>query len=229
MTQTKEEWKVFKNVFSEFSLRSLFKLQTEGHFEELVSPIMIGKEANVFSAITKEGDTIIVKIYRLENCNFNKMYQYIRADPRFAKLKRQKRDIVFAWTQREYKNLMVAREAINVPTPITFKNNILVMEMIGDPAPMLKDCRPDDAEDFLKQVLETVQLLKEKGLVHGDLSEFNILNENEKPVFIDFSQSTLTKTPNAKDLYDRDLENLKRFFSKLIKKDRIEEIFKEFF
>ncbi|MFC2135777.1 serine protein kinase RIO [Bacteroidota bacterium] len=224
MAKNKEEWKVYKNVFSEFSLRTLFKLASEGHFEELEQPINMGKEANIFTANTKEGKHVIVKIYRLENCNFNKMYEYIAADPRYLKVQNQKRSIVFSWTQREYKNLMIAREAIRVPTPITFKNNILVMEMIGEPAPMLKDLKPKKPEAFLKKVIENIQKIKKEGLVHGDLSEFNILNNHEEPVFIDFSQSTLTKSPSAKELYKRDLNNIKRFFKKLMKEEKVDKI-----
>ncbi|NQU97865.1 serine protein kinase RIO [Candidatus Woesearchaeota archaeon] len=224
MPKSKEQWKVYKNVFSEFSLRTLFKLSSERHFEELVSPISIGKEANIFSANTKDGDYIIVKIYRLENCNFNKMYEYISADPRFLKTSSQKRSTVFSWTQREYKNLMIAREVINVPTPITFKNNILLMEMVGEPAPMLKDAKPKNPEQFLKKIVENVKKLKEQGLVHGDLSEFNILNHDEEPVFIDFSQGTLTKAPNARELFERDLKNVNRFFSKIMDQKKVEKL-----
>lgn len=227
MPKSKEQWKVYKNVFSEFSLRTLFKLSSEGHFEELGSPIMIGKEANVFSATTKDWGEIIVKIYRLENCNFNKMYQYIKADPRYINMKKQKRSIVFSWTQREYKNLMIAREAINVPRPIAFKNNILLMDMIGEPAPMLKDSIPKNPEEFLKKTVESVKKLKEQGLVHGDLSEFNILNYNEEPVLIDFSQATLTKSPGAIDLYKRDINNLKRYFLKLLDEKKVDKILKK--
>jgi|FLOH01.1.fsa_nt_gi RIO kinase 1 len=222
MPKNKEEWKVYKNVFSEFSLRSIFKLSSEGHFEELESPIHIGKEANVFSASTRQGETIIVKIYRLENCNFNKMYEYIAADPRYVKLKKQQREIIFSWTQREYKNLMIARECIRVPNPITFKNNILVLEMIGDPAPMLKDDPPKNPKKFLKEVIQNMNKLWVQGLVHGDLSEFNILNYNEKPVFIDFSQGTLTRSPHSKQLMDRDIKNISRYFSKIMKKEDVE-------
>ncbi len=227
MAKNKEEWKVYKNVFSEFSLRNLFKLSTEGHFEELESPVSIGKEANIFSARTKEGKSVIIKIYRLENCNFNKMYEYIASDPRYISIKRQKRSIVFAWTQREFKNLMIAREAIRVPTPITFKGNIIVMEMMGEPAPMLKDRHPKDSEEFLRKIMRDIRRLKDKGLIHGDLSEFNILNDKEDPVFIDFSQSTLKDTPQAEELYQRDVSNIRRFFKKILGEDKTDNIIKE--
>jgi len=227
MSKSKEKWKVYKNVFSEFSLRTLFKLSSEGHFEELMKPISTGKEANIFSANTKDGKTIIVKIYRLENCNFNKMYEYIAVDPRYLKMSRQRRSIIFSWTQREYKNLMKARESIRVPTPIAFQNNILVMEMIGEPAPMLKDSIPNNPEEFFKKILTNMKKLKEAGLVHGDLSHFNILNHDEEPVFIDFSQATITKAPTANQLYERDLKNIKTFFAKLLSEEKIEKIMKK--
>jgi len=226
MGNAREEWKVYKNVFSDFSRRNIFKLTSEGHFEELVSPLSIGKEANIFSAKTKEDNIVIVKIYRLENCNFNKMYEYIKADPRYLTTKKQKRSIIFSWTQREFKNLMIAREAIRVPTPITFKSNILVMEMIGEPSPMLKDKRPSNPKKFLKKIIVNIEKLKAKGLVHGDLSEFNILNYNEEPVFIDFSQATLLDSPQFNELFDRDLNNIRRFFKKMLNEKEIEDIIK---
>ena len=75
---TREKFKTYGNVFDEFTNRNLFKLATQGHFEELESTVSIGKEANIFTARTKDGELKIVKIYRLENCDFNKMYDYIK-------------------------------------------------------------------------------------------------------------------------------------------------------
>lgn len=228
MKKSKEEWKVYKNVFSESSRKNIFKLKSEGHFEELASPISIGKEANIFSARTKDGKMVVVKIYRLENCNFNKMFEYLATDPRYLSIKKNKRQIVFAWTQREYKNLLLAREAVRVPTPITFKKNIVVMEMIGEPAPMLKDAIPEDPENFLRLVVKNFENMKKNEIIHGDLSEFNILNHEEKPVFIDFSQATIKRSPNARDLYERDKKNIKRFFNKIMDEKAIEKVFEEF-
>jgi len=62
----REKFKTRHDVFDEFTNRTIFKLITEGHFRGLESPINIGKESNVFSALNKEGNRVIVKIYRLE-------------------------------------------------------------------------------------------------------------------------------------------------------------------
>src|SRR3989344_817100 len=128
----KEEFKTLNDVFDLFTEKHLFKLISQGYFEGLESPISIGKEANIFSARTKEGVRIIVKIYRLSTCDFNKMYDFIRTDPRFSSLKHSRREVIFAWAQREYRNLLKVREAgIAVPTPITVFHNILVMDCVG--------------------------------------------------------------------------------------------------
>jgi RIO kinase 1 len=215
--QGREKFKIYKNVFDEFTLATLFKLSSQDHFDELEIPIRIGKEANIFLASKKEGDYVIVKIYRLASCNFNKMYSYIRSDPRFMDIKNRRRLVIFKWVQREYRNLLIAREKINVPTPLAFSNNVLVMESIGgnSPAGQLKDKRPKNPKEFSELVLASIKDLAVLGLVHGDLSEFNILNNNEKPYFIDFSQGTSIDDPNAFEYLKRDLENVSKFFSKM--------------
>ena len=214
----KDPFKTRHGVFDDFTNRTLFKLISQGHFRGLESPINIGKESNVFSALTKENKRVIVKIYRLETCDFNKMYDYIKNDPRYSNLKRKKRKIIFAWVQREYRNLMNAREAqVNVPLPIIFSNNILVLEFVGkgdEIAPMLKDKIPKNKKLFLNKIEDYIKKLYKSGLVHADLSAFNILNFNETPVFIDMSQSTTLKHPRAEEYLERDVRNICIFFRK---------------
>lgn len=213
---SRERWKVYQNVFDEFTLRTLFKLSSQGHFLELQSPVSIGKESNVFTAITDTGK-IMVKIYRLETCDFNKMFDYIRQDPRYLNLRKHKRKIIFAWTQREFRNLMKSRDAsVSVPKPIAFLNNVLLEEFIGNdqPAFKLKDHIPEKLDLFFKKVLSNMKKLHSAGLVHGDLSEFNILNYKNNPIFIDFSQTTQLTASNSVELIERDVRNICNFFNK---------------
>jgi RIO kinase 1 len=214
---SREEWKTYKNVFDQWALLNLEKLRSEGHFDELQSPIALGKEANIFTA-SKGEDTVIVKVYRLENCNFNQMYRYIAPDPRFAGLKKRRRLVIFSWVQREYRNLLKAREVIRVPKPIAVKDNILVMEFIGrdnELAPMVKNAKPKNPQDFFDKTIKCIKALYDIGLVHADLSEFNILNFEEEPVFIDLSQATTTQHPQASEFMERDIHNIVKFFKKL--------------
>jgi RIO kinase 1 len=178
----------------------------------------MGKEANIFSAKRKDGSRVMIKIYRLEACDFNRMYDYIKEDPRYADIRGKKRKIIFYWVQREYRNLMKAREAnVNVPTPIIVKNNVLVLEFIGNGdkiAPRLSVEKPKDPKDFFNKILENIKKLYKIGLVHADLSAFNILNNNETPVFIDFSQTTTTNTSRSEEFLKRDIKNICTFFRK---------------
>jgi RIO kinase 1 len=215
--ESREAWKVYKNVFDDFTIRQIFKLITQGIFDGLESPIKIGKEANVFSAKRKDGTRVIVKIYRLHTCNFNKMYDYIRQDPRFANLKKKRREVIFAWVQREHRNISKARAAgIRVPTVLASLHNIIVLEFIGDETVSMqaKDDMPADIPKFFRDVISSMKKLHKAGIVHGDLSEFNMLNYNGKPVFIDFSQSTLQDSPNYRELLERDVRNICKFFRK---------------
>ncbi len=212
-----ERFKTPQGVFDQFTNRTLFELQSKGIFDELVSPLKVGKESNVFIGV-KEKKRVIVKIYRVQNCDFKRMYSYIKHDPRYQFLNRQRRQIIFAWAQREYKNLQRASDAgASVPKPLGFLNHILVEEFIGgkEPAPALKDTIPHQPEHFFSLIVEEIRILYHKGLVHGDLSSFNILNHKEKPYLIDFSQATLVKSLNSKELLERDVHNICLFFRKL--------------
>lgn len=225
-----ERFRTEKGVFDEFTKRTLFTLSSAGHFDELVSPLFVGKESNVFIA-RKGKKKVIVKIYRIQTCDFKKMYGYIRQDSRYEKLKRNRREIIFAWTQREFKNLMRAHEAgVKVPKPIAVKNNVLIEEMIGkvEPASQLKNQIPADPEKFIANIVRQMKKLYHKaGIVHGDLSAFNILNYNEKPFLIDFSQGTVSKSFDAKRLLTRDIHNIVVFAKKLHVTLDEENIFKQ--
>ena len=226
-SQNKNKFKTYGNVFDKHADRLIFEFHSKHLFDELTQTVALGKEANIFIASAKPKQ-IIVKIYRLQNANFNKMYDYIKYDPRYDYLKGKKRKTIFAWTQREYRNLLKAREAgARVPKPIAFKDNMILMELIGnnnEPAPELKDAPPQNSKSFLKDIIEQVKKMWKSDLIHGDLSSFNILNNDEKPVLIDFSQSTIRRNPQALELLERDIKNVCVYFKKLGLKTKKEEI-----
>src|SRR3989338_1005924 len=225
--RNQERFRIQSGVFDEFTFRNLFELQSRGIYDELIGPIQEGKESK-FSLDKKDNSKIIVKIYFVQNCDFNKMYEYIRQDPRYEYLKKHRRDIILAWVQREYRNLIYAQRAhISAPKPITWEQNIIVEEMIGDkdPAPALKDVIPQNPQKFMEEIIKQMKGLYQQGLVHGDLSAFNILNYKNKPFIIDFSQGTVVKTPNSEELLRRDIKNVLQLFRKLGINADVEETF----
>ena len=217
-----DKLKVHGNVFDKYTLDNIDRLSARHLFDEMKSAISIGKEANIFSAANGD-EEVILKIYRVQSCNFNKMYDYLKQDSRVVGIKKQRRKVIYAWTRREYRNLMRARDlGVNVPTPIEVIDNILVLEFIGEkesPAPQLKDLNfkalgLKKTQKLFKDIVAFMRKLHKGGLVHGDLSSFNILYHNEKPVFIDFSQSTINKNNHYDELLERDLRNISTFFQK---------------
>lgn len=217
-----EKRKVTENVFDEATLKAIYTLSNKGIIEALGGSISTGKEANVFLADGKEHN-LAIKIYRITTSSFNSMEDYIRGDPRFRDVRHTKKDIVFAWTKKEYRNLLRASEVgIKVPKPITTERNILVMEFMGKdekPYPLLKDVQLD--EITAKKVFDTLidyikKLYVDAGLVHGDLSEYNVLIDTEQiePILIDMGQSVTLEHPRADQFLRRDIQNIERYFRK---------------
>ena len=226
-----DKFETFKDVFDEKTLLTLHKLEADGYFDSLKSPISIGKESNVFSACKKDGTYVCIKIYRINTADFKKMYEYIAADPRFHGLQKKRRRIIFAWAQREYRNLLTAYDSdISVPKPYAVKDNVLVMEFIGNKgiaAKRLKEKEPKDCKKFSLDLIKNLKRMYKIGLIHGDLSEFNILNHNEKPIIIDFSHSVKTSYPSAGSLLERDINNMQKYFTKHKMKIDIREVLRK--
>lgn len=210
-----------ESVLDERTIFNLRKLLDKGIITKIEGTISAGKEANVYLAYDLNGIEVAVKIYKIDTNTSKWMRKYILGDPRFKKIPNNISKIIFLWASKEYKNLMRAYKAnLSVPKPIYIKNNILIMEYIGFesiPAPLLKDIKkPRDAVNLFNEILSFIKLLYNKAkLVHGDLSEFNILYHNQKPVVIDISQGVAIQHPKAEVYLARDIKNIFHFFNKL--------------
>jgi len=227
-----DDYKVRGDVFDNATLKILYKFANKGVITAMGGVISTGKEANVFHAIGQEDEELAIKIYRLATSNFKAMQDYLLGDPRFSSIKTDKRSIIFAWTKKEFRNLKRSCEVgIPAPFPIASEKNILIMKFIGKDgvgAPRLKDIGPDLCEpeaNFDKISGYVVDLYNKAGLVHGDLSEFNILYMDE-PILIDMGQAVTLDHPMAEEFLRRDIKNLIRFFKKLGVKCDEEEVIK---
>ncbi|NYT20162.1 MAG: serine protein kinase RIO [Methanosarcinales archaeon] len=214
--------KVIENVFDNATLKALYTLSTKGIVEALGGSISTGKEANVFLGDGEEGE-IAIKIYRISSSSFRSMEDYILGDPRFSNIRHNKRDIVFAWTKKEFRNLMRAQAAgIRVPEPIITERNILIMKFMGENGksyPQLKEMRiqKEDGQRIFETLIDYMhKLYVDANLVHGDLSEYNILIDPEDltPIIIDMGQSVTLEHPRADQFLKRDIENVLRYFKR---------------
>ncbi|HTX43212.1 MAG TPA: serine protein kinase RIO [Methanocella sp.] len=212
--------KAQSGVFDTPTLKTLYTLASKGVITAMGGVVSTGKEADVFHAIGEGGRELAIKIYRITTSDFQKMQDYLVGDPRFSNVRGTKKDIVFAWTRKEQRNLERAREVgIRVPEPITSERNILVMEFIGREgvsAPRLKDIEPGDPQRIYDIVAGYMRLLyRSAKLVHGDLSEYNILLYEDAPVIIDMGQAVMLDHPMSREFLRRDIRNVVRYFKKL--------------
>jgi RIO kinase 1 len=127
--------------------------------------------------------------------------------------------LIAVWAQKEFCNLGEAYAAkVRVPRPIAVKSNVVIMEFIGEKgvsAPSLKERPPEDPEKVYKVIVTYLKRLYQKAkIVHGDLSEYNIMIWKDKPVVFDVSQSVSIQHPLADFMLRRDLANVNRFFSR---------------
>jgi RIO kinase 1 len=159
-----------------------------------------------------------VKIYRINASNFRHMTDYLAGDPRFDGIGGDKGKTVLAWTRKEYANLERARKAgVRVPNPIAVERNVLVMELVGlveDRARRLAEVTVENPETAFEVVREYMRRLHSAGLVHGDLSEYNLIVHEGELVVIDLGQAVTVHHPNADEFLRRDCRNVAGFFSR---------------
>jgi RIO kinase 1 len=217
---TKEHATV-EEVFDQTTRMIIFDLLNSGVLYELNGVVSSGKEARVYWGIDKECTDLAVKIYLTSSAEFKKgMLKYIEGDPRFKNVKRDTRSLIAVWAQKEFRNLKEATDAkVRVPKPLAVKSNVVIMEFIGREgvsAPSLKEQPPTNPENVYKVLVTYLKRLYQKAkLVHGDLSEYNIMMWKGRPVIFDMSQSVSIEHPMADFMLTRDLTNVNKFFSKL--------------
>lgn len=213
-------------VFDRQTLMVLHKFLTHGVLRSLDFPVSTGKEANVFRGTTPGGGLVAVKIFRVNTSTFKHVLQYIQGDERFEGVTGDKRGLVHAWTQKEFRNLVRMAEAgVPVPEPLKALQNVLVMEYLGikeGPWPSLKDARIDDYSRLWTQLADDyVKMYNTAELVHADLSEYNVLlegaagpDDKTRARIIDVGQAVLKNHPMAHEFLARDLKNLSSYFKR---------------
>ncbi|MCI4461825.1 MAG: serine/threonine protein kinase [Thermogladius sp.] len=177
--------------------------------------IGVGKESELYKALSPQGDLLAVKFIRLGRQSFRRT-RIVRS---WAELP------VSSWfdqskvaAEREYKALVELHALkAGVPKPYGFNRHATVIQYIDGVElyrrPMLK--RPEDA---LQQILDTIRIAYvNAGIIHGDLSEYNIIveKESEKPYIIDWPQYIYKDEVNALELLRRDLKYILNFFMKV--------------
>lgn len=224
--QVAQKSKTEEEVFDRPTFFSLSKMIEKGIFDTLDYPICTGKEANVFRASSKDG-FVAVKIYRMSPPVIRRMHKYMEGDSRFKGIMGSKFEVMRAWARKEYKNLQVMLEAgCRVPAPIYCDRNIVAMEFLGHegiPYSTLREIGSSQPQEDLRLLLDDVAKLYSAGIVHADISEFNILMDDRGPYLIDVGQAVLLTHPSAQEFLLHDVSNLVKYFSQHGAKADLEE------
>ena len=227
--QLKERFKTESEVFDRQTLIVLSKLIKKGILQNIDYPISTGKEANVFRATTNDGTFVAVKIYKRETSPFARKEAYLDGDPRFERIKHSDKEIVKAFTRKEFKNLELCQKGgVHTPKPYYVVDNVIVMEFIGDhelPYPTLNVIGSQNPEKDLEMILEEIKKMYKVGLVHADLSEYNIIMK-DVPYLIDFGQGVITRHPAAGKFLERDVMTILKYFAKRGAKRDLETVLK---
>ncbi|MFC7231989.1 serine/threonine-protein kinase Rio1 [Saliphagus sp. GCM10025308] len=211
-----DQFKVEQSVFDDATFAALYKLVQDGHVEAFGGPISTGKEANVYHALGDDRE-VAVKIYRINASNFRQMRDYLEGDPRFEGLGGKKKDVVLAWVRKELANLERARAAgVRVPEPIAAERNVLVMEYLGNDADgrakRLGEVHVENPQTAYEVIREYMRRLYSAGLIHGDLSEYNVIVHENQLIVIDLGQAVTVHHPNSRGFLERDCHNVASFF-----------------
>ncbi|VDM37679.1 unnamed protein product [Toxocara canis] len=195
-------------------------------FDRIEGVIATGKESVVLHAATR-ADSVLnleeahyaIKVYKMTLTEFKNRSEYVQNDYRFKNPRR----VLRVWAEKEFMNLhRMVRAGLKCPQPIRLKKHVMMMSLIGAggrAAPKLKSIEWEDQEsksDAFQQVREAMlRMFKECNLVHGDLSEFNILYHFGQVYIIDVSQAIDVSHPRSLFFLLRDIENVLDYFGRM--------------
>lgn len=202
-----------------------------GLIDEVVSRLMSGKEADVY-VVRSKGEICCAKVYKdARSRSFSQLAQYqegrkgrnsrqARAMQKNSKYGRKETEE--AWKNAEVDSLRSLADAgVRVPQVYNYVDGILLMEFVvdaeGAAAPRLNDIRltAAKAREYHREVIHTVVLMLCAGIIHGDLSEYNILVDYNGLVIIDLPQAVnASGNNNARSMLERDVENITAYFGR---------------
>jgi len=211
--------------------KSLEPLVRDGLVDEVIRPLKSGKEASVY-VVLSEGEIRCAKVYKEANKRgFHKQALYqegrkvrnsrqARAMEKKTRFGRKQQEEV--WQNAEVDALYrLASVGVRVPKPYNFVEGVLLMELVTDAegaaAPRLNDLMlsKEEALDYHAQLIKEVVRMLCAGLVHGDLSEFNVLVDSQGPVIIDLPQAVdAAANNNAASMLGRDVNNMAAYFGR---------------
>ena len=212
--------------------KRLQPLLEDGLIDEVLSQLMSGKEAQIF-VVRCGGVKRCAKVFKeATNRSFKQAVQYqegrnVRNSRRARAMSKKTRfgqqEQEAAWLNAEVEALRrLAAAGVRVPEPFGFVDGVLLMELVcdaeGNVAPQLGEVEltPEQARDYHQRIIGEIVRMLCAGLVHGDLSPFNVLVDSDGPVIIDLPQAVdAAGNNNAGMMLERDVDNMRAWFGRI--------------
>jgi RIO kinase 2 len=199
--------------YNSYDLLALNALVKGEVIDALGMPLGMGKEADVLEALSPSGDGVAVKFHRLGRVSFRdtrRKREYLAGRRHISWLYQSR-----LAAEKEYLALTLAFNAnVSVPKPIYQNRHVVVMQRI-EGHQLSEINRLDDPNGFLDKIIEYIHRAYKVGLIHADLSEFNIIVSEEDVVYIiDWPQYISSSHPNADEILERDVKNILTYFGR---------------
>ena len=172
-----------------------------------------GKESNIYIVGDQEGRQTCLKLHRLGRTCFRKVrekrdYHKNRKSMNWLYLSRISATKEFAYMKA------LKDRGFPVPTPIDFNRHCIIMDLVQG-FPLQNVAEVDDPAELYDKLMNLLLKFASHGVIHGDFNEFNImLDDDGKPVIIDFPQMVSTAHPDAKEFFERDVNCIRDFFKR---------------
>ena len=195
-------------VFGGYDTLALTTLTRKGTISALGTLIGEGKESVVYDALGL--GPVAIKFHRVGQRSFSSARlnrEYMPEEGHCPWLIASKKS-----AEREYLALTTLHPAVNVPLPIAQNRHTVVMSLVS--GQNLNRCRLAAPDEVLDEILDNIRKAYRAGIIHADLSEYNILMEDTRCVIIDWPQWIETSHRNARAIIERDIDNILAYFQR---------------
>lgn len=207
-------YKGYRLTYLGLDMLALRTLVNKGVLEAIGDRMAVGKESEIYRALAPGEKMVVVKFLRIGRPSFRgtRRSRVFAVDPRLDWYKQSK-----IAAEREFKALReLYYVGANIPSPIAYSRHAIVLDYI-EGIELYRKPRLEDPVSALSKILETLRkAYLDVGIVHGDLSEYNVLIDlrTGNPVVIDWPQYVERDNPSSNYLLERDVEYIVRFFNK---------------
>lgn len=214
IAHTNTDYNGYRLSYMGYDILALRSLLARGTITSVGSQIGVGKESDIFEATNEHGEEIVIKIHRLGRTSF----RAVRNSRDYMQGKHKASWLYMSRlaAMKEY-SFMRALFAHGFPTPVPIDQSrhiVAMSKVLGSPMCQIKTGNMYGAEAVFSICSDILTKLAQHGLIHCDFNEFNLmLDEHGHVTLIDFPQMVSTAHANAKDLFNRDVDGLVKFFA----------------